>query len=122
MASTLPEALRYARSGAITSTPSACSALENMRPQSITTRSPPDSTTMQFIPTSPRPPSGMMRTGAGSGTDGLSYGDATTATAHREDAKGAKIREVFFCKTNLRGPSRTLRLRGVLLLCVLDKA
>src|SRR5205823_9065871 len=72
MASTLPEALRYARSGAITSTPSACSALGNIRPQSITTRSPPDSTTMQFIPTSPRPPSGMMRTGAGvGGTAGM---------------------------------------------------
>src|SRR5467141_1735800 len=65
MASTFPAALRYARSGAITSTPSACSAFGNIRPQSITTRSPPDSTTMQFIPTSPRPPSGMMRTGAG---------------------------------------------------------
>src|SRR5216110_851123 len=71
MASTLPEALRYARSGAITSTPSACSALGNMRPQSITTRSPPDSTTMQFIPTSPRPPSGMMRTGADEGAISL---------------------------------------------------
>src|SRR3989440_12877239 len=72
MASTFPAALRYARSGAITSTPSACSAFGNIRPQSITTRSPPDSTTMQFIPTSPRPPSGMMRTGAGVvGTAGL---------------------------------------------------
>src|SRR5438309_6147323 len=72
MASTFPAALRYARSGAITSTPSACSAFGNIRPQSITTRSPPDSTTMQFIPTSPRPPSGMMRTGAGvGGTAGM---------------------------------------------------
>src|SRR5438132_90053 len=72
MASTFPAALRYARSGAITSTPSACSAFGNIRPQSITTRSPPDSTTMQFIPTSPRPPSGMMRTGAGvDGTAGM---------------------------------------------------
>src|SRR6266446_2511113 len=72
MASTFPAVLRYARSGAITSTPSACSAFGNIRPQSITTRSPPDSTTMQFIPTSPRPPSGMMRTGAGvGGTAGM---------------------------------------------------
>src|SRR2546422_11652354 len=72
MASTFPAVLRYARSGAITSTPSACSAFGNIRPQSITTRSPPDSTTMQFIPTSPRPPSGMMRTGAGvDGTAGM---------------------------------------------------
>src|SRR5690348_16802670 len=38
-----------------------------MSPQSTTTRSPPDSTTMQFIPTSPSPPRGMMRTGAGTG-------------------------------------------------------
>src|SRR3989449_10381380 len=72
MASTFPAVLRYARSGAITSTPSACSAFGNIRPQSITTRSPPDSTTMQFIPTSPRPPSGMMQTGAGvGGTAGM---------------------------------------------------
>src|SRR5437588_10060192 len=72
MASTFPAALRYARSGAITSTPSACSAFGNIRPQSITTRSPPASTTMQFIPSAPRPPSGMMRTGAGvGGTAGM---------------------------------------------------
>src|SRR5437016_12452974 len=72
MASTFPAALRYARSGAITSTPSACSAFGNISPQLITTRSPPDSTTMQFIATSPGPPSGLMRAGAGAGgTAGL---------------------------------------------------
>jgi hypothetical protein len=46
---------------------------------------------MQFIPTSPRPPSGMMRTEAGSGTQRFSYGQSDISrtapfAAHREGA------------------------------------
>src|SRR5438067_9983365 len=48
------------------STPSAASPPGNSTPQSMTSRDSAVSTTRQFIPTSPRPPSGTRRTGAGS--------------------------------------------------------
>src|SRR2546425_795447 len=47
------------------STPSAASPPGNRTPQSITRRDSELSTDRQFIPTSPRPPSGTRRTGAG---------------------------------------------------------
>ena len=51
---------RYPKSGRITSTPR-CSSRGNDMPASTTIRSPAASYTVMFLPTSPRPPSGITR-------------------------------------------------------------
>src|SRR3990170_6541890 len=51
---------RYPTSGSRRSTPR-CSSRGNARPASTTMISPPVSKTVMFFPTSPRPPSGMIR-------------------------------------------------------------
>src|ERR671937_2960137 len=52
---------RYEKSGSTRSIPS-ISLVGNMSPVSTTTISSPYSTTVMFLPISPRPPSGRMRT------------------------------------------------------------
>src|SRR6266404_7560115 len=51
---------RYVKSGRTRSTPR-CSSRGNARPASTTTIEPSASKTVMFLPTSPRPPSGMIR-------------------------------------------------------------
>ena len=51
---------RYEKSGSTRSTPK-CSSRGNASPASTTMRSSPTSNTVMFLPTSPRPPSGMIR-------------------------------------------------------------
>src|SRR3954463_6894831 len=58
---------RYEKSGRTRSIPS-ISLVGNIRPVSTTTISSPYSTTVMFLPISPRPPSGRMRTAVMSGT------------------------------------------------------
>ena len=75
---------RYEKSGRTRSTPK-CSSRGNARPASTTIRSSPISNTVMFFPTSPSPPSGMIRSAVA--TDGV-YGRGSTALSEATRRRG----------------------------------
>ena len=78
------------RSGAMTSTP--MGSFGNMIPQSTTAMRPSHSTAMQFMPISPRPPSGTMRTGAATDANLPPRGAAAARAAHRGAPRRERMR------------------------------